>query len=52
MKEFFEAIRDDRPVGHDGRWGQATLEVCLGLLESSRTGQQVEMKHQVPVPAR
>jgi phthalate 4,5-cis-dihydrodiol dehydrogenase len=50
MREFFEAIRDDRPVSHDGRWGEATLEVCLGLLESSETGNEVQMKRQVAVP--
>ena len=33
---------------HDGAWGLATLEVCIGILESARTGEQVVMKRQVP----
>jgi phthalate 4,5-cis-dihydrodiol dehydrogenase len=48
MNEFFHAIAEDRPVEHDGRWGAATIEVCLGILESSETGREVSMKEQVP----
>jgi hypothetical protein len=29
----------------------ATLEVCLAILESSRSGADVELRHQVAVPA-
>ncbi len=48
MQEFFAAIRDDRTPAHDGRWAQATLEVCLAILESSETGREVSLRHQVP----
>jgi phthalate 4,5-cis-dihydrodiol dehydrogenase len=48
MQEFFAAIRDDRTPAHDGRWAQATLEVCLAILESSETSREVSLRHQVP----
>jgi len=34
-------------ASHDGRWGQATLEVCLAILESARTGREVWPSRQV-----
>ena len=44
---MYDAWLRDRPVAsHDGRWGKATVEVCLAMLESSRTGQPVAMQHQ------
>jgi len=39
-----------RPVFHDGRWGAATLEVCLAMLESAEKRQEIFMSHQVPSP--
>jgi phthalate 4,5-cis-dihydrodiol dehydrogenase len=50
LLELYLAITEDRPVFHDGRWGAATLEACLALVESANTGQPVELGHQVPVP--
>src|SRR5207253_234403 len=45
---LYEAWRNDRPLpSHDGRWGKATLEVCLAIRESSRLRQEVLLKHQV-----
>jgi phthalate 4,5-cis-dihydrodiol dehydrogenase len=35
-----------RPV-HDGEWGRATLEVCVAMLRSARTGAEVTLAHQV-----
>ena len=37
------------PVYHDGRWGMATLEVVLAMLESSREQREIHLTHQVPV---
>ena len=54
LLEMYAAVVDARPLFHDGRWGLATLEVCLGILESAATGAEVLMHHQVaavPVPA-
>lgn len=49
VTELYDAVVNDRPVAHDGRWGEATLEVCLGMLESAQERKEVYMKHQVPV---
>ena len=36
---------------HNGAWSMATLEVCLAMIESARSGCEVSLHHQVPVPA-
>jgi hypothetical protein len=51
MRELYEGVVNDRPVFHDGRWGEATLEVCLAILESSAQHREIPMVHQVAVPA-
>lgn len=48
VEELYEAVVQGRPVFHDGRWGQATLEVCLAMLESSAGNREVLLKRQVP----
>lgn len=50
IDELLGAIEDDRPVIRDGRWGKATLEVCLAILQSSRERREVQLSHQTPVP--
>jgi phthalate 4,5-cis-dihydrodiol dehydrogenase len=49
VEELYQAVINDRPVFHDGRWGQATLEVCLAMLESAAERREVFLKHQVAV---
>jgi phthalate 4,5-cis-dihydrodiol dehydrogenase len=46
LVELVSAISDDRAPFPDGHWGKATLEVCLGLLESSRSRTEVMLHHQ------
>lgn len=41
------SVERDHPVFPDGQWGKATLEVVLAILESSRTGKEVVLSHQV-----
>ncbi len=36
-----------QPLHHDGRWGLATLECCLAILESGREHREIELKHQI-----
>jgi len=48
LEEFAEAIAG-QPTTHNGRWGLANLEVCMAAIESSRTGKEIELIHQVPV---
>jgi phthalate 4,5-cis-dihydrodiol dehydrogenase len=47
VDEFYDAVVNDRPVYHDGRWGKATLEVCLAILESARERREIFLSHQV-----
>ena len=49
LKEFYDAIVHGRPLFHDGKWGEATLEVCLGILQSAAEKREVMMAHQVAV---
>lgn len=49
LKELYEGVVNNRPVFHDGRWGEATLEVCLAILQSTAERREVTMSHQVPV---
>jgi hypothetical protein len=51
IDELYEAVANDRPLVHDGRWGEATLEVCLAILQSSRERREIALHHQVPSPA-
>lgn len=50
FQEFYEAIVEDKPVPFDGRWGAATLEVVLGILQSSTEQREIDLKHQVAAP--
>ena len=43
------AIRSGHPPIQGGRWGKATVEVALAILQSARTGQDVALEHQVGV---
>jgi predicted dehydrogenase len=49
IKELYDAVFNGRPLFHDGRWGEATLEVCLGILHSAQRGKEIMMSHQVTV---
>jgi hypothetical protein len=49
LEELYEAVVNHRPVFHDGRWGEATLEVVLGIMQSARDHREIAMSHQVPV---
>jgi phthalate 4,5-cis-dihydrodiol dehydrogenase len=35
LQELYDSVVEDRPVYHDGRWGMATLEVCLAIMQSA-----------------
>jgi phthalate 4,5-cis-dihydrodiol dehydrogenase len=51
LEEMYQAVMHDRPPAHDGRWGAATLEVCVAIHESARTCQEVLLSRQTPSPA-
>lgn len=48
LQELYDAIVEDRPVYHDGRWGMATLEVCLAIMQSARERREILLSHQAP----
>ncbi|MEE8519148.1 MAG: Gfo/Idh/MocA family oxidoreductase [Dehalococcoidia bacterium] len=48
--ELYDAVRGDKPMLHDGKWGMATAEVQWALLESARQRKEIMLRHQVPVP--
>ena len=50
VEELYQAVVNDRPVYHDGRWGEGTLEVCLAILESAKERKEIFLSHQVPSP--
>jgi phthalate 4,5-cis-dihydrodiol dehydrogenase len=50
IDELWSVAREGRTPLHGGRWSRATMEVCLALLASQRTGADIMLKHQVPVP--
>lgn len=49
IDELYAAVVEGRPPRHDGVWSRATMEICLAMLESARTGQEVALKHQLDV---
>lgn len=47
IDELHAAVRRNIAPLHSAAWGMATLEVCLAILESARTGREVALRHQV-----
>jgi len=47
LDELYQAVVSDTPALHDGRWGMATLELQLAVLESARERREVLLSHQV-----
>jgi phthalate 4,5-cis-dihydrodiol dehydrogenase len=45
-EELADAVLLGRAPLHSGAWGLATMEVCLAMLESSQTGQDIALHHQ------
>jgi phthalate 4,5-cis-dihydrodiol dehydrogenase len=45
---LFRAVAEDRAPLLDGRWGKATLEVALAILQSARERREVLLAHQAP----
>jgi phthalate 4,5-cis-dihydrodiol dehydrogenase len=43
IDELYAAVLDARPPLHDGEWAAATLEVCVAILQSSRTGREIPL---------
>ncbi len=50
LEEWYDTIARKRAPLHDGRWGVANVEVCLAVIDSSRTGNEIRLAHQVAAP--
>lgn len=49
IDELYSAVVHGRSPIHDGEWAMATLEVCLAILESSRSEAEIALRYQVSV---
>ena len=47
LRDLYYALAEKRPVLSDGRWGKASLEVCLAMLQSSTEGREIALAAQV-----
>jgi phthalate 4,5-cis-dihydrodiol dehydrogenase len=47
LDELYQAVVAGTPPAHGGRWGMATLEVQLAVLESAQQRREVLLSHQV-----
>jgi len=45
--ELYDAAILGKPPLHSGEWGLATLEICLAILSSAESGQEVALHHQI-----
>jgi phthalate 4,5-cis-dihydrodiol dehydrogenase len=52
IDELYDAVVRGRPPIHSGEWAMGTLEICLAILESARSGKELRLQHQVGVPAQ
>jgi len=50
LDSVWAAIRHGQRDFHDARWGKATLEVILAILQSAREGREIGLVHQVACP--
>lgn len=50
LQELYGAITEGKPISHDGRWGMATLEVCVAIMQSGRERREIMLSHQCPTP--
>ncbi len=50
IDEMYGSLVEGRPLLHSGRWGQATIEVCAAILQSTRERREIRLSHQVPFP--
>ena len=50
LAELYDAAVLNKPVSHGGRWGIATLEVCLAIMQSAQEHREIQMRLQCPAP--
>ncbi|MFI5267761.1 MAG: Gfo/Idh/MocA family protein [Chloroflexota bacterium] len=52
MHELYEAVVEGKPIVHDGRWGMATLEVGMAMVQSARERREIMLTHQCALADR
>lgn len=50
LRELYRALTEGAPISHDGRWGMATLEVLVAIMQSGRERREITLTHQCPTP--
>jgi phthalate 4,5-cis-dihydrodiol dehydrogenase len=50
LMDLYNGVALGKTIFHDGRWGMATLEICLAIMQSAREQRELTMTHQVPLP--
>jgi phthalate 4,5-cis-dihydrodiol dehydrogenase len=46
IDEVYAAVVDGKPPLHDGEWALATVEACLAILESAKSGKEIALRNQ------
>jgi phthalate 4,5-cis-dihydrodiol dehydrogenase len=49
FEEMYQVVVNGHHPVHDGRWGEATHEVTVAIMQSAREGREIMMSHQVAV---
>ncbi|MSQ27621.1 MAG: Gfo/Idh/MocA family oxidoreductase [Dehalococcoidia bacterium] len=50
LDELYQGVVNGKPIVHDGRWGLATQEVTMAILQSAQERREIMMQHQVAFP--
>jgi phthalate 4,5-cis-dihydrodiol dehydrogenase len=50
FEELYQAVTNGIPPLHDGRWGAATHEITLAIMESAEQGKEIYLTRQTEVP--
>lgn len=49
LMDLYNGVVHGNTIFHDGRWGMATLEVCLAIVQSGEERKEIRMVRQVPM---
>jgi predicted dehydrogenase len=49
IDELYDCLVHGKPLLHDGRWGAATVEVCVAMLRSTAERKEIHLTRQVPL---
>lgn len=47
LESLWRAVRDDIDDYHDARWGKASVEIVLSILDSARNRREILLEHQL-----